>query len=132
MEKIDNKVEYKDWNDTKIMKHTCHLDFVDFSQANIKRCEEVFHPLDSWSLSDWATAAVGELGEACNLIKKLNRGENIPLDLIAEELADCVTYIDLLATRMEKELMHELIKKFNKVSDKKGSDEYLWGNAPQR
>jgi hypothetical protein len=36
-----------------------------FSHVNRQRCEEGFkHQLSDWSLSDWMTATVGELGEA--------------------------------------------------------------------
>ena len=41
---------------------------VTFSQlrvANLGRCLEVFHPLEDWSPTDWATAVSGEVGEAC-------------------------------------------------------------------
>ena len=51
-----------------------------------------------WSLSDWTTATAGELGEAANLIKKVNRGD-LSLDEaradLAEELADVMIYLDL-------------------------------------
>lgn len=109
-------------------EHTCHIDLVEFSKANARRCNESFHTLDDWSISDWAVAAAGELGEACNLIKKLKRDGGISYNDIAEELADCVTYIDLLLTKMNKELAYELIAKFNKVSRKVNSPEHLVGN----
>ena len=47
-----------------------------FSERNRKRSESPTgfnHKLDSWSLSDWVTALTGEVGEAANVIKKLNR-----------------------------------------------------------
>jgi len=52
------------------------LSFDSFSEANRKRCEHpkgFNHKLDSWSTSDWMTATLGELGEAANIVKKLNR-----------------------------------------------------------
>jgi hypothetical protein len=52
------------------------MHFADFSVFNRRRCESLHgfnHPLNSWSLSDWMTATVGELGEAANVAKKLNR-----------------------------------------------------------
>lgn len=45
-----------------------------FSERNRTRCEApdgFNHELNSWSLSDWFTATMGELGEAANLAKKL-------------------------------------------------------------
>lgn len=81
-----------------------------FSERNLRRCESpngFNHKLDSWSLSDWLTATVGELGEAANIIKKLNRvRDGIPGNVESEgdlrnalafELADAAIYLDLLA-----------------------------------
>lgn len=44
------------------------LSFSGFRIANVSRCREVFHPVAEWSPQDWACAAAGEIGEACNLI----------------------------------------------------------------
>ena len=52
------------------------MDFKEFSKANLERCESpkgFNHALGSWTTSDWFTATVGELGEAANIAKKLNR-----------------------------------------------------------
>lgn len=52
------------------------MNLSDFSRKNRERCEspEGFnHKLTDWSLSDWMTALMGELGEAANVAKKLNR-----------------------------------------------------------
>lgn len=86
--------------------------FQGFSERNFRRCEApngFGHPLLSWSLSDWFTALTGELGEAANVAKKLNRirdgvrgnresEEELRAKLRAE-LADCYIYLDLLAQR---------------------------------
>jgi NTP pyrophosphatase (non-canonical NTP hydrolase) len=97
------------------------LSFQDLREANVRRCHEVFHNLDEWSLSDWGCALAGEVGEACNLIKKHRRGEDIDPDLIAEEVADAVIYADLLLARMGKDLGEAVRAKFNKVSQRRGS-----------
>lgn len=83
-----------------------------FSERNLKRCEapkEVGgfgHPLHSWSLSDWFLATLGELGEAANVAKKLNRyrdgiaGNKETQEALeaklAAELGDTAVYLDLL------------------------------------
>lgn len=80
-----------------------------FSKRNRTRCEAkngFNHRLDSWSLSDWMTATMGELGESANIIKKLNRvRDGIPGNTLtpeqlrselAMELADVAIYLDLL------------------------------------
>jgi NTP pyrophosphatase (non-canonical NTP hydrolase) len=84
--------------------------FEDFSLLNRIRCEAkngFNHPLNSWSASDWFTAIMGELGEAANVAKKLNRiRDGIPGNKESEaelriklrkELGDVFVYLDLLA-----------------------------------
>lgn len=85
-------------------------------------------PLQSWSPAEWACAAAGECGEACNAVKKLRRledGTNTAKDpqteeealgAIAGELADTVIYIDLLAARLGIDLGAAVRDKFNAVS----------------
>jgi NTP pyrophosphatase (non-canonical NTP hydrolase) len=97
------------------------LNFAELRAANVRRCNDVFHVLEDWSLSDWGCAMAGEVGEACNLIKKRRRGEDIDLDTIAEEVADAVIYADLLLARMDKDLGEAVRAKFNKVSKRRGS-----------
>jgi NTP pyrophosphatase (non-canonical NTP hydrolase) len=88
------------------------ITFKDFSLLNRIRCESPTgfnHKLRSWSNSDWFTAILGELGEAANVAKKLNRiRDGIPgnredeLTLkikLRQELGDTFVYLDLLAQR---------------------------------
>lgn len=89
------------------------MDLRKFSEQNRKRCEALDgfnHALDSWSTSDWMTATVGELGEAANLVKKLNRErDGVPGNTqskeqleceLARELADTFIYLDLMVQSM--------------------------------
>lgn len=86
------------------------MTFEEFSAANRERCESpqgFKHALGSWSTSDWFLAMVGELGEAANVAKKLNRvrdgipgNRETPEELQAKlrrELADAFVYMDLAA-----------------------------------
>lgn len=81
-----------------------------------------------WDLSKWMNAAAGELGEAANVIKKIERGD-MSLDEAREhlafELADIVTYIDLVANRAGINLGQAVMDKFNVVSDRVGAKVYL-------
>jgi len=98
------------------------LTFADFSEINVRRCTEAFgSAMDEWSETDWATAVAGEVGEACNLIKKRRRGQEVEISEVGKELADAVTYIDLLATRLGLDLGTIVAEKFNEVSDRVGS-----------
>lgn len=101
------------------------LDFDKMRKANRERTEGSFHPVDTWSPSDWATAVVGELGEACNLIKKLRRGQSILISDVAEELADTVLYLDLLSDSLGIDLASAIVYKFNKTSLRIGSEVFL-------
>jgi NTP pyrophosphatase (non-canonical NTP hydrolase) len=107
-----------------------NLSFFQLSVANYSRCER-WHPkgISSWSLSDWATATVGEVGEACNIIKKMNRlrdglvgnqGDDADVDVLKSklgyELADAVIYLDLMAQAAGLSLEDCVRDKFNIVS----------------
>lgn len=107
-----------------------------FSQRNRQRCEATNgfnHRLDSWTLSDWLTAAAGELGEAANAIKKLNRvRDGIPGNTetpdqlrlaLADELADTAIYLDLLAQAAGFDLEEIREARFQATSRKIGYKE---------
>lgn len=109
------------------------MDMRKFSEINRIRCESrtgFNHPIESWSLSDWITAAVGEFGEMANIAKKLNRerdgikgntkSEQELKHDFADELADAFIYLDLIAQRAGINLEDAVIAKFNKTSEKIG------------
>ena len=84
----------------------------------------------AWSLSDWGVAFAGEAGEACDKIKKFNRiihGVANESDIrgtadarreIMLELADTITYADLIAAWLKEPLAPWIRIKFNTVSEK--------------
>ena len=83
-----------------------------------------------WALSAWCNAVCGELGEAANLIKKIERGDFTLEEKRAElgkELADILTYLDILAFRAGVDLGAATIDKFNEVSTRVGAPVYLVG-----
>ena len=77
-----------------------------------------------WSPAQWLQAVVGELGEYANLRKKFERGD-VDAETFrreaADELADVVTYLDILALQLGIELGHATMDKFNRVSERIGS-----------
>lgn len=109
------------------------MDMVLFSEENRKRCispDGFNHPLASWSLSDWMTATLGELGEAANVVKKLNRvrdgirgnkesEEELRHDL-ENEIADAFIYLDLMSQAAGFRLADAVMKKFNAKSKEIG------------
>jgi NTP pyrophosphatase (non-canonical NTP hydrolase) len=109
------------------------FDLSAFSRENRTRCESPVgfnHKLDSWSLSDWMTATAGELGEAANVAKKLNRvRDGIPGNAeseatlranLADEIADAFIYLDLMAQSQGIDLGVAVRSKFDRTSKKIG------------
>lgn len=96
-----------------------------FRRANVQRCEDGFFALESWSPTDWGCALAGEVGELCNLIKKMRRGQEVALSDVADEMVDVFTYLDLLAARLGISLADHVPKKFNEVSRRVNSKCFL-------
>lgn len=114
------------------------MNLQEFSAANIRRCESpdgFNHPINSWSTSDWFTALLGELGEAANIAKKLNRvrdgitgNDETEAELkekLGCELADTFIYLDLLTQSLGMNLSEIVPKTFNAKSKKIGYEEVV-------
>jgi NTP pyrophosphatase (non-canonical NTP hydrolase) len=91
-----------------------------------------------WTGGDWGNALAGEVGELCNVVKKLRRHEarhstsyNTPevetlRASLVEEAADVMLYLDLLLGKYDitpGDLSVGLVEKFNRVSDAQGWDD---------
>lgn len=78
------------------------------------------------TLSYRGNELAGEVGEACNIIKKLERerlgikGSRANLADLAEELADVIICADLIAMQLGIDLDRAVAEKFNKTSEKVG------------
>lgn len=109
------------------------MTFEEFAKMNRARCEApngFAHPVNEWSLSDWMTATMGELGEAANIAKKLNRErDGVPGNTVtepelraelADEIADTFIYLDLLAQSQGISLAEAVASKFARTSAKIG------------
>lgn len=101
------------------------LSFERLQEANALRSNITFPQCNTWSLGDWGCAVAGEVGEACNLMKKARRGEVIPAHQIADELADVVIYADLICTKMGVTLEAAIKRKWDEVSKRRGYEEKL-------
>jgi len=93
-------------------------------QLNNKlRCEQDFRRIDDWAGSQYGNAIAGEVGELCNIIKKIER-KNVPGDEtlgpedIGKELADIICYACLIATKYKLDLETCIVEKFNEVSER--------------
>jgi NTP pyrophosphatase (non-canonical NTP hydrolase) len=107
-------------NEARWGKRYHSLDFAHLRRENVKRCEAAYFPLESKDGPWWGNAMAGECGEACNFVKKIDRDGETPelVQALAYELADLVTYADLLAARYGIDLGRAVVDKFNIVSDR--------------
>ena len=113
------------------------LSFAALRAANATRCLR-WHGPDTtpWLGVDWSNAMGGEAGEAQNVVKKLRRhetgtaGRNEPSvwalrSALALEIADTITYADLLAHYYGISTAAAVAAKFNMVSSRHGFPERL-------
>lgn len=111
------------------------LTFSELRQKNVLRCKEDFgHDLSAWTVAEWGNAAAGEMGEACNVAKKMLRfrdgvrgnqagksRDEYRKDL-ASEIAGCLIYLDLWAASEGLSLAQIVKEEFNAKSDEIGSE----------
>ena len=113
------------------------LTFNVLREANEKRLpqfknkqREVCHSEDGsdWCLAQWSNACLGELGEAANIIKKIDRRDftlEEGREALAKELADTVTYLNKQEKRAGIDLGKATIDKFNEISERVGSTVFI-------
>lgn len=93
--------------------------------ANRARQKE-WDPSDKITLAYRGNEIAGEVGEACNVIKKLERerlgikGSRDTVEHLAEELADVMICADLIAMHEGIDLDATVRSKFNATSEKVG------------
>ena len=81
-----------------------------------------------WSPAQWLQAVTGELGEYANLRKKVERGDftlEEARPMLADELADVVIYLDILASQLGVNLGEAVMSKWNRTSEKVGAPIYI-------
>lgn len=112
--------------------------FEHVSEVNLTRALE-WHPngLTDWSPAEWGNAAAGEMGELCNVLKKILRHEkniaqanNLSTDelvrMAAQEIGDTYLYLDLIANRLGLDIYEDCIKPtFNRVSERENFPQKL-------
>ena len=97
------------------------LTFRHFHEVNVTRSKaDVKHSIH-WTPMEWGCALSGEVGELCNFLKKMSRGDKIPKKHLAHEIGDIMTYLSLLADNLDIELEPAIVEKFNIVSKRWGS-----------
>lgn len=99
-------------------------------RANIER-NRIWDPRSELSTLFFATELAGEIGEACNVIKKLERerlglrGSRATVAELTDELADGIICIDLVAIKYDIVLGRAVVDKHNRSSDKIGLPRFM-------
>jgi NTP pyrophosphatase (non-canonical NTP hydrolase) len=107
------------------MQFMKEFEFLNLREANHNRQIE-WDADNQISLSYRGNELAGEVGEACNIIKKLERerlgirGSRSSKEELSEELADVIICADLIAMHEGIDLDEAVRKKFNKTSEKYG------------
>ena len=107
-----------------------HATFAYVSNANKARTEW-WQGLNSWTPAEWACAAAGEMGETCNVVKKIfrlekgkpsQREESLEeyRQQLEKEIGDTFIYLDLLAQRCGLNMYTCIARAFNEVSQREG------------
>lgn len=118
------------------------LDLQELRDKSVKRAIEGFKCYDNQPILYWTTALAGELGELCNMVKKMERvagggvdggssytAADITTDMLKEEIGGIAIYLDLLAARLGISLEEAIIHTFNSKSEKYGFPQKLTGSS---
>jgi NTP pyrophosphatase (non-canonical NTP hydrolase) len=117
---ICNPCWIRNCNDS-MAKNKTPLTFARFQETNVSRSKSDIKHSYQWSSMEWGCALAGEVGELCNFLKKISRGDKIPKKHLAHEISDIMTYLGLLANNLDIDLENAIIEKFNIVSKRWGS-----------
>lgn len=98
--------------------------------TNVDRAINGFNCYNNQPITYWTTALAGEVGELCNMIKKLQRVEkggidsgssykasDIDKNMLKEEIGGIAIYLDLLASLLDVDLEDAICTTFNKKSE---------------
>lgn len=102
-----------------------NLSLAELMQANAAR-QKLWDPENKIDIAYRGNELAGEVGEACNLLKKIRReqlglpGSRADLNHLAEELADVVICVALCAAAVDVDLGAAVRRKFNLTSDAVG------------
>jgi NTP pyrophosphatase (non-canonical NTP hydrolase) len=105
------------------------LDLLTFRPINVDRARNGFKCYDNQPLTYWTTALAGEVGELCNMIKKMQRVErggvdggssytakDITKEMLKEEIGGIAIYLDLMASLLDIDLSEAIVDTFNQKS----------------
>lgn len=109
------------------------LDLAALRPINVQRAREGFKCYDNQPITYWTTALAGEVGELCNMVKKIQRVErggvdggssytakDINKEMLKEEIGGIAIYLDLLASLLDISLEEAIVDTFNRKSEQMG------------
>jgi len=109
------------------------IDLERFRAVNVERARDGFRCYDNQPLTYWTTALAGEVGELCNMVKKMQRVERGGVDggssykasdinrgMLQEEIGGIAIYLDLLASLLGIGLEEAIVETFNRKSEQLG------------
>jgi NTP pyrophosphatase (non-canonical NTP hydrolase) len=109
-----------------------------FSHINRERAAEGFKTYKNVPITYWTTALAGEVGELCNMIKKIERvahggidggsthtAATLSKEDLKEEIGGIAIYLDLLAGLLDIDLEEAIVETFNSKSEKYGFKQLL-------
>ena len=118
------------------------IDLERFRALNVDRARNGFRCYDNQPLTYWTTALAGEVGELCNMVKKLQRVElggvdggssytakDITKDKLKEEIGGIAIYLDLMASLLDIDLGEAIRDTFDDKSRQMGFSQFLGGNS---
>lgn len=98
------------------------ISFDELRQKNIDRCPHYGYPVEEKSPMGWLDRVGDEFLELCDVVEAHDTGFDTLKEDIGKEIADVVTFCDLLATRYGFNLGKLVLDKFNEISERVGSD----------
>jgi NTP pyrophosphatase (non-canonical NTP hydrolase) len=106
------------------------MDFTVLRDANVRRQQE-WDRQGKIDIAYRGNELAGECGEACNIIKKIERerrgirGSRATLRQLADELADVIICVDLIALYEGIDIWESVKRKFNETSRNNNLDTTL-------
>lgn len=106
------------------------LELSKFREVSVERAKHGFKTYENVPITFFTTALAGEVGELCNLIKKIEREKVGGLDagsthkvkdiskkMLEEEIGGIFIYLDLLSAILDIDLEQAIITTFNIKSE---------------
>lgn len=105
------------------------IDLKKFRKISVERAKNGFKTYENVPITFWTTAIAGEVGELCNMVKKMERVKHGGIDagssytaasitphMIKEEIGGIFIYLDLLASLWGFSMEEAIVSTFNEKS----------------